>query len=960
MKKNKKILAAQILLTLAISIYTNIPCAYALPYALNNSNSAEISTVNNVMTVKGKGHNNIINWANFNVNAKETVHFNGKDNYLNLVHGGDMSRIYGTLSGGNLVYLVNPNGILFGQGARLDNIGSFVASTRNISSINKSAFLQDATNVQGVLGSDNPVMDNKDYYSTMSKSLQKISVANIQLTNVPASATTVILDGPGGVVLKNKETFDKVSKIITRQGTGEIGIGSPNGNLQLSDNDKNKLLLVNGSNYYSFNDNVYHNYKQISSREEFLAQNIDFSKRKWSYYLLNNDLDFSGSNHIPIDGYGTFNGMGYNINNVTIRNSGWQAVGLFRIFAGNISNLSLNNIDYQVTDSWNVGGLAGRYYSGSINNVSINGKIEGKGNVGGIAGAFEGMDTEDNLDRIIEVRNSCNRASITIPDKENTAEVEFSDSNAGGIVATVFPALTHVGFYNTFNSGDINYRWMENDIRAVMFIGGIAGDWSKYCKMTDVYSLGNINITGPIARDLLQFTMNVGGIAGSQKGHNECILKNVYNKGSINIDIPFSRYGHTVLAGGIIGDYNYYRINATGSYLHNSITKNGIDVITELSPDEGIPDVYQKGIFTNKVGKAITPTQMNNLLNPVMFGVNNLASIGNGEYSGSPDIPSVSPDPAKEAIKDFENQVYGPVINNNSNYNPSDYHNQNITTDIIDVHHYTEAEANKEFEEVKSKNAFVIINGVKYYSSTGWALLPFVGNWNKVSEFTISKADFDLLGGLTNMIMSNSTSEPSTEPVNNALDAADLVLNSLFLPFLQGAVDVTTLQVELHKLYDNNRITIKNVDSGLSLYAGRKINLGGNSIADMMRVSRNVKKAFPELPQDKSYSVYLNVSEMCNDNPYTGFIEFDKDLNAYFTPTLPPNTSIIVESFTCDVVKDITSKYTSQKIRLDKSTSQKLLTMLAENNIKFNVDTAVSEFREPGAAKPQIPLYGNR
>ena len=60
------------------------------------------------------------------------------------------------------------------------------------------------------------------------------------------------------------------------------------------------------------------------------------------------------------------------------------------------------------------------------------------------------------------------------------------------------------------------------------------------------------------------------------------------------------------------------------------------------------------------------------------------------------------------------------------------------------------------------------------------------------------------------------------------------------------------------------------------------------------------------------------------------------------------------------MVKDITSKYTSQKIRLDKSTSQKLLTMLAENNIKFNVDTAVSEFREPGAAKPQISSYGNR
>ena len=74
----------------------------------------------------------------------------------------------------------------------------------------------------------------------------KLTVADIQLTNVPASATKIILDGPGGVILKNTDVLDKTLRIITRKNGGEIGIGATDQNVVLTDAQKEikkKLLL---------------------------------------------------------------------------------------------------------------------------------------------------------------------------------------------------------------------------------------------------------------------------------------------------------------------------------------------------------------------------------------------------------------------------------------------------------------------------------------------------------------------------------------------------------------------------------------------------------------------------------------------------------------------------------------------------------------------------------------------
>ncbi|MDP2241288.1 MAG: filamentous hemagglutinin N-terminal domain-containing protein, partial [Burkholderiales bacterium] len=77
----------------------------------------------------------IINWQGFSIGAGETTRFlqqSTASSVLNRVIGPDPSSILGTLTSNGRVFLINPSGILFGQGARID-VAGLVASTLNLS-----------------------------------------------------------------------------------------------------------------------------------------------------------------------------------------------------------------------------------------------------------------------------------------------------------------------------------------------------------------------------------------------------------------------------------------------------------------------------------------------------------------------------------------------------------------------------------------------------------------------------------------------------------------------------------------------------------------------------------------------------------------------------------------------------------------------------------------------------------
>jgi filamentous hemagglutinin family protein len=81
-----------------------------------------------------RGSNLFHSFFEFNVNSGQQVYFANPANISNIigrVTGGNLSRIEGLLgvSGNANLFLINPNGIVFGSGARLDIRGSFFAST---------------------------------------------------------------------------------------------------------------------------------------------------------------------------------------------------------------------------------------------------------------------------------------------------------------------------------------------------------------------------------------------------------------------------------------------------------------------------------------------------------------------------------------------------------------------------------------------------------------------------------------------------------------------------------------------------------------------------------------------------------------------------------------------------------------------------------------------------------------
>jgi filamentous hemagglutinin family protein len=96
---------------------------------------ASIATGSKSVTVTQTSDRTAINWQSFSIGKGKSVVFEQPTSSsvaLNRVLGTDPSVILGNLSANGKVFLVNANGILFGQTANV-NVGGLVASTLNIS-----------------------------------------------------------------------------------------------------------------------------------------------------------------------------------------------------------------------------------------------------------------------------------------------------------------------------------------------------------------------------------------------------------------------------------------------------------------------------------------------------------------------------------------------------------------------------------------------------------------------------------------------------------------------------------------------------------------------------------------------------------------------------------------------------------------------------------------------------------
>lgn len=100
--------------------------------------SATINQAGSVTTINQSSNRAAIDWSKFSVGANESVRFNqpGRNSItLNRVTGTEASAIMGKLSANGQVFILNPNGVLFGAGSQV-NVGSLVASTMRLDNAN--------------------------------------------------------------------------------------------------------------------------------------------------------------------------------------------------------------------------------------------------------------------------------------------------------------------------------------------------------------------------------------------------------------------------------------------------------------------------------------------------------------------------------------------------------------------------------------------------------------------------------------------------------------------------------------------------------------------------------------------------------------------------------------------------------------------------------------------------------
>lgn len=113
-------------------LFSSFVYAQALPQGAQvTQGNAQISASGSKMVIQQASQLLGVNWQSFNIGAGQSVQFmqpNAQSVAVNKVIGNSRSEIFGNLQANGQVFLLNPNGVLFGSASQVD-VGALVAST---------------------------------------------------------------------------------------------------------------------------------------------------------------------------------------------------------------------------------------------------------------------------------------------------------------------------------------------------------------------------------------------------------------------------------------------------------------------------------------------------------------------------------------------------------------------------------------------------------------------------------------------------------------------------------------------------------------------------------------------------------------------------------------------------------------------------------------------------------------
>ena len=437
---DRKWLSRQVTIALMAGAVSIVPqVAYGMPQGVDGA-SAAVNTATKTMTVTGTETNNVVGWQDFSIQQQETVHFSGAGkNYLNLVKGQGSSFIDGTLkSDGGNVYLVNPNGVIFGAGAKVDvGAGTFAASTQAIDTINQATFAATGSCPLSAAGTTMDVVNLVDPTKGGSIKASHVEMAgrNIRFLNTKSIEST-----EATVNLQSN-----TDAAVTANGNGYVHIGydaAVGDSYGAADSSASPVTLgwqVNGA--LATEANAY-----MLVNKGIQLQNMQ-SKTNGNY-MLGKDITLSG-NFTPISTFsGNFDGNFYTIYDLNIPFASGDA-GLFSTIDGGAGVSRVENVLFAKgvmspeASVRSLGGyagtVAGRAKKVLIQNVGVKagGDVYGNGSedmTGGLVGLVDNS----------TIRSSYNERKVF----------------GGGIVGS---AIHGTRISDVYNKGEVKYGIIGSD-----------------------------------------------------------------------------------------------------------------------------------------------------------------------------------------------------------------------------------------------------------------------------------------------------------------------------------------------------------------------------------------------------------------------------------------------------------------------------------------------------------------
>lgn len=189
---------------------------------VTNGGASIMQTGNNT-TITQTSANVVINWQSFSIGADQSVQFiqpGSSSVALNRVLGADPSVIMGSLTSNGTVFLLNPNGILFGTNSSV-SVGGLVATTMNISDADfmSGNYVFNGAGNGSVVNRGSISARDGGYVALMGRTVNNDGVISARLGNVVlAGGEAVTLDVVGDGLLNVSVSQGAVNAMVQNGG----------------------------------------------------------------------------------------------------------------------------------------------------------------------------------------------------------------------------------------------------------------------------------------------------------------------------------------------------------------------------------------------------------------------------------------------------------------------------------------------------------------------------------------------------------------------------------------------------------------------------------------------------------------------------------------------------------------------------------------------------------------------